>query len=162
MQGFIWEVVYMTGLVFGLSYAMHHYAIKHGYEEEELDSFKKWDENDSSWGENASGNSFLDKWLQFGGGYYGIVALIHLIFLEVKQGREFVANWPGLEAYIESLSPAIIGAILAEQWQNFGMAIGWPADYFSRLPFIQIVVIFFATLGAYELAKELVFRKKKR
>ncbi len=87
----------------------------------------------------------MDKWLRFGGGFYGLVALYTWILIELGDVANFLS---GLWDVLISLKPgAIIGLLLElfiESIMNFVAAIAWPAYWLaeSRHPFLLLVAAY--------------------
>ncbi len=74
----------------------------------------------------------LGKWLRFGGGFYGLVALYTLLVIEVVDVFHFLAGLADL--VIDLRLGAVIGLaieFLINSIMNFVQAIGWPAYWLS-------------------------------
>lgn len=76
----------------------------------------------------------LDKWLRFGGGFYGLVALYTWLLVEWDELIGFL--W-GLGDMVLNLDPgALIGLLIKlfiESIMNFVVAIGWPAYWLKSM-----------------------------
>ncbi len=107
-----------------------------------------------------SDNPILKKWLDFGGGFYGIVAFVKLIFIELKQIRDFIVNWQGIDAFTNG-QPIDLGFLIGlfvsffvEQIQNFVAAIIWPTDYLPHYTIVECAVFVVIMYGLYALARK--------
>ncbi|MFC3092871.1 hypothetical protein DRW07_01460 [Alteromonas sediminis] len=162
MLSLLWDIAYMSALVFVLGYGLHYIAyMKNLGNEADIVSAKylKRDENGKK-RKFKTGNALLDKWLDFGGGYYGIVAFIKLIFIEIAQVREFILEGPGIVAFLQSLGIGTIISFFIEQITNFVSAIIWPVNLIGRFSLLQaalfIVVTYYVCEWSRKLARQQV------
>ncbi|XOV78189.1 MAG: hypothetical protein ACFHVJ_14745 [Aestuariibacter sp.] len=102
-----------------------------------------------------TGNSVFDKWMDFGGGYYGTMAFIQFIFIELEQIRDFLADFPGVNEFIQSLGIGTIINFFVEQIMNFVAAIIWPVEYLERYDLTQMAILIGFTYLAYEVSRKL-------
>ena len=72
------------------------------------------------------------KWMKFGGGFYGTVALYTYGLVEWNEIREFVADLGGLGTFIRNLSIGTIIDILIDGLMNFVVAISWPVYWIAE------------------------------
>ena len=152
-----WEILYMGTFIFGISFCLHYLAY-HRDIADEFDVVKTKSLKKDKTGKKRdykTGNTLLDKWLDFGGGYYGIVALLHLVFIELAQIKEFISGWQGLSAFIDDLGIGTIVNFFVEQFMNFVAAICWPVDYLSRFSIFEIAVFIAITYVVHEMARKL-------
>lgn len=147
MQALLWEVFYMSGLVFTASFGLHYMAFSKGMSVEVQESEDTTNETIVS--------PIVKKWLDFGGGYYGTVAFVKLVLIEIEQIQSFFANWQGTGLFIDSLGFNLLIAVFVEQIMNFVAAIIWPTDYLSMFSIIECAVIVGATYALFESAKHL-------
>ncbi|AQA17073.1 hypothetical protein BST95_01430 [Halioglobus japonicus] len=116
-----------------LSFGMVSWAIYRGWLSG--DSVSEMQESIAALGEHQKDrkrrrrmNPVMDKWFQFGGGFYGLVAFYTWLLLE----------WPDVKTFISSMSELLFsfeaGAVFHVVLQlfidsliNFGLAIAWPA-----------------------------------
>ena len=81
---------------------------------------KDWKDTDKS-----AGNFFEQRWMKFGGGFYGLTALTTLILIEVKDGFAFVTNFPGIAALFAGGVFGFLVDFIVNQIQNIIMAAIW-------------------------------------
>ncbi len=157
MLDLVWEITYMSAFVFGIGYGLHYVAYLKGlgnkHDVVKPENLKKRVKQKN--GKLKTGNSFLDKWLEFGGGYYGSIALIHLIFIELAQIKEFIADWPGGTEFINGLGINTLVTFFIEQIMNFVAAISWPVDYLGRYSIAQIAIFIGITYLAYQVSRKI-------
>jgi len=161
MQELIWETLYMSLFVFAASYGLHYLAYQRGLNDENDEVTKatiKSNEDNTRIGKLFS-NPLVNKWLDFGGGYYGIVALVKLVFIEIGQVQSFFESWKGTGQFIDSIGFNLLVAFFVEQIQNFVAAIIWPTDYLSRFSILECAVFIAVTYGVYNGAKRLAKEK---
>ena len=157
----VWHIIYMSALVFAVGFALHFYAYKRGLGDE-FDEVKTKTLKKDARGKKRdykTGNGFLDKWLDFGGGYYGIIAFIQLIFIEIAQVRDFIADWDGLSAFIDSLGIGMLINMLIEQIMNFVAAICWPVDYLEQFSIAEIAIFICITFVFYKVSQRVAKTK---
>ncbi len=75
----------------------------------------------------------LERWLRFGGGFYGLIALYTWLLIEWEDVATFIA---GLADVLFSFEPArlfsLVLNLFIESIMNFVVAIGWPAYWLSK------------------------------
>ena len=82
--------------------------------------------------DNAPINPVHGKWLKFGGGFYGIVALYTYGLIEWRDIADTIAGFGGIRGFIDDLSINLIINILLEGLMNFVAAISWPLYWMSE------------------------------
>ncbi|BDX04798.1 hypothetical protein [Planctobacterium marinum] len=157
----IWHIIYMSTLVFAMGFALHFYAYKRGLGDEFDEVKTKTLKRDAQGNKRPykTGNGFLDKWLEFGGGYYGIIAFIQLVFIEIGQVRDFISDWSGLSDFIDSLGIGMLIRILIEQIMNFVAAICWPVDYLEQFSLTEIALFICITFVFYKFSQRVARAK---
>ena len=105
--------------------------------------------------ERKTGHFAIDKWLVFGGGYYGTVALVKLVLSEIGQAYRFLSDWEGILAYFANFGIGTIISFFVNQFKTFIDAIIWPADYFGEYSLVELAVLFALTYGAYRWAQKI-------
>lgn len=147
------------------SYALHYLAYRRGYEDSESDSWKSWDDDKwEQWGEDKQDekvykNPLIKKWLDFGGGYYGTVACIKLLFIELNEIGSFVKNFQGIDALVGKGIINLIVNLFIEQIQNFVAAIIWPTNYLAQFTIFECAAFVLVTYVAYEGARKYAKRE---
>lgn len=125
------EAVIKLGLpVFGVSWWVVHSLHKKGditpgadqrTVKSDLKAFrKKW--------RNDKGNEYglmENKWMRFGGGFYGLTALTTLILIELGEVVGFFQNLSAIGALIDDGVIGLVVNILVGQFENFISALIW-------------------------------------
>lgn len=94
-----------------------------------------------------TGDYWTNKWLRFGGGFYGLTALWTLIVIEIKELWWVVTHIP---AVIELLSSGLFNLIIAfikNQAVNFAHAFSWVVNWGNSG--FSLICFFSAYLGFY-------------
>ena len=91
------------------------------------------------------------KWLKFGGGFYGIVAMYTYVLVEWQELVSFVSGFGGFGAFIRNLGIDVIIRIFIEGLMNFVTAISWPLYWMGELGSGQIWVWLGVTYAGYWL-----------
>ncbi len=68
---------------------------------------------------------FQNRWMKFGGGFYGVVGLWTFIAIEISDLVSFVWNFPGIDKLLEDGLINLIISTLINQLMNFISALIW-------------------------------------
>lgn len=152
-----------AGLPVGLaSYLLAWWALRNGYLGD-VETVKDIEQEVKRLAKDKEGKKEGDpvhrKWLSMGGGFYGVVALVTLLFIEVGEVLDFLVNFKGVGPFIDSLSIGFLVAVFIETIKNSFMAIAWPAYWLTDIPGEYIWVWFMVAYGAYWLGSNLAARK---
>ena len=141
----ILEVLLKLALpVAGLSFLMVWWALHKGVLSEtdgiralskEIDAMRKKknrDKNKNKEEKPPSISPVHGKWLKFGGGFYGIVALYTYGLIEWNDIAETIANLGGIADFFRSLGIGLVISMLIEGLLNFVAAISWPVYWMSE------------------------------
>lgn len=84
-------------------------------------------------------NILASKWVEFGGGFYGLVAVLTYILLEINEIIELFSSKLGIMAAIYELGFGSIIDFFIESLMNFIVAISWPVYWMNEgsAPFWQ-------------------------
>ena len=81
---------------------------------------KDWKEN------KKQSTDFLEqRWLRFGGGFYGITALVTFLLIETREIAGFIFNFPGFAELFKDGVVSLLVDIFVGQIQNFVSAMVW-------------------------------------
>ncbi|MCB1645746.1 MAG: hypothetical protein KDI36_09845 [Pseudomonadales bacterium] len=113
-----------------------------------------------SWKDEKDSAGFLEKrWMKFGGGFYGLTALLTFIWIEITGAFDFVFNFPGFEALFRDGVISFLVSVLINQVQNFVTAFlwffYWPDEGTDRHLLVWVLVPY----GAYWLGMQLASRE---
>jgi hypothetical protein len=158
------KAIFYAGFPLGVfSFLMVYYAYQKGYLSPEVtirNDFKDKHNDDRQLSKRNKKSLvfFHSKWVGFGGGFYGLVALVTFIHIELKQIFEFIVGATGLQyfldlftisAFIGMFIDSIMNMIKAAIWFTY-----WP-DVFDMSNFFVWLLI--AYLG-YRLGANLAQR----
>lgn len=106
-------------------------------------------------------NPVHNKWLAFGGGFYGVVALLTYAVVEFGEIRDFVARYDGLFNMISQLSLNMLIEVVVNAFVNFIVAIAWPVYWLGDIAGNYIWVWFAVAYGGYWLGCNLALRHSR-
>ena len=154
----LFQAILQAGLPVAVaSYLLVWWALRHGY----LDSvsnmkevekgFRQYsmDKTDSEKTDERRLNPVHNKWLKFGGGFYGVVALLTYAVVELGEIKDFVARYDGLVGLISKLSIGLVIEFFIDAIMNFVVAIAWPAYWIGDIAGEYIWVWLLVAYGGY-------------
>ncbi|GJM11103.1 MAG: hypothetical protein DHS20C11_33790 [Lysobacteraceae bacterium] len=71
------------------------------------------------------GGFLYSKWARFGGGFYGIMALITYAHVEINEIWDAISSAGGVISFLTSLSIGLLVDMFVEGLMNFVVAITW-------------------------------------
>ncbi|RUO26861.1 hypothetical protein CWE09_09280 [Aliidiomarina minuta] len=80
--------------------------------------------------------------------------MIKLLLIELDQLSEFIADWQGLDNFIDSIGIGMLVSFFVEQIMNFVQAIIWPSDYVSRFAIEKVAIFVLITYIAYNISRK--------
>jgi len=89
------------------------------------------------------------KWLSLGGGFYGVVAIITLLHIELGEVRDFVAGFDGIGAFLDRLSVGMLVGLIIETIRNTIAALIWPLYWLSEIDSSRIWLWIIAAYAGY-------------
>lgn len=155
MLSLLWEVLHMGVLVLMAGYCLHYFAYKSEIEAHDQDQYTS---KYSNW-KGALANPMVKKWLNFGGGYYGVIAFVKLILIELNQLIAFIKSWFEQGQFPGNFGLNTLISLFVEQFTNFAKAISWPAYYVRSFTIFECAVFVLCTYVIYECSKNLAKAK---
>ncbi len=73
------------------------------------------------------------NWLKFGGGFYGIVALVTYALVELEEIIDFFRNFESFSHFIDTIGISLIINFFINSLLNFITAITWPVHWMSEI-----------------------------
>ena len=95
-----------------------------------------------------------DKWMKFGGGFYGVVAFYTYVLIEIDEVWDFIGSLANL--FNENLVRLVIQFFI-ESIMNFIAAVAWPVYWLNRVHSEQWLWVIAAYAG-YWLGARAAFR----
>jgi len=166
------KAILLVGIPVGVfSFLMIYYAYFKGYlstDVEFKDAFKKRNKAHSTLSKKHKKNLLFlhSKWVTFGGGFYGLIALLTFIVIELLQIVNFWLNVSGwqditalftIQALISMFVDSIINMVKAAIWFTY-----WP-EVFNTDNFIAWAIVAYLgyRLGA-KFAKDYLLKQRER
>jgi len=141
------------------SFLMVYYAYQKGYLSPEItirSAFKDKHNDDRQLSKkNKKSLIFLhSKWVGFGGGFYGLVALVTFLYIELKQIVEFFISATGLQSFLNLLSISAFIGMFIDSIMNMIKAlvwfVYWPEIFDMSNFFIWVLIAYLGyRLGSY-------------
>lgn len=94
------------------------------------------------------------KWMEFGGGFYGVVAFYTYVLIEIGEVKDFFA---GLIHLFDQGLVSLLVKFIIQSIMNFVTAIAWPVYWLSRIHSEQWLWVIGA-YGGYWLGARAAFR----
>jgi len=92
-----------------------------------------------------------NKWLAFGGGFYGVVGLLTYAVVELGEIRDFFVQFDGLAGLISQISLDLVIGFFIDAFMNFVIAIAWPIYWISDFSGQHVWIWFAVAYGGYWL-----------
>ncbi len=141
--------------VAAVTLVMVYWALLNGYlaassDHAELQKQLKAMAKDKKKSKQKQPGSFLHrKWVKFGGGFYGVIALMTYAVVEWDEVRGFFAGFEGFRHFFAAISIDLVINFFIDSLMNFVTAISWPAYWVSRIDSVHIWVWFVAAYLGY-------------
>jgi hypothetical protein len=142
---------------------MVYYAYNKGYLTSDVnirDAFKD-KKNPTKKLSKANKKSLLflhSKWMTFGGGFYGLVALLTFIYIELDQTVQFLIHVTGWRSFLNLLTfDAILGMII-EAFVNMLKALLWFTYWPKVFDMDNVAIWFIASYMGYRFGANLAQR----
>ena len=108
-------------------------------------------------------NYVLKKWLSFGGGFYGLTALVTYAVIEYAEIVDFFANFTSIADFINRIGIGMLIDFIIESIINFVLSLAWPLYWMTELPKDSVFIIYLieAYIG-YRIGRILAFVALRR
>jgi len=103
-----------------------------------------------------------EKWLKFGGGFYGVVAFYTYALVEWREIADFIANFGGLLEMLRRIGIGAVIELLVNSIINFVAAIAWPVYWIRQASGAYIWVWFVAAYAGYWLGIRLALTARQQ
>ncbi len=164
------RAAFLAGLPVGIvSYLLIWYALRSKYLqptrnlkslEKEVSQLskarsKKKKDKDPEGPERPRLNPVHNKWLRFGGGFYGVVALMTFVIIEANEIISFFGAFTETLAGLADFDVGMIIRFIIDSMMNFVTAIAWPMYWISEIDMERIWLWFLAAYGGYWLGSKM-------
>ncbi len=122
------KAIFLAGLPTAVvAFVMVFYAIKRGYIDidESVESLKKRKKQAKKDDTEFEVNPVHQKWLYFGGGYYGLMALATYAHVELIEIVDFFGNYTSFSHFIDQLTFNALIHLIVESFMNIIPAFTW-------------------------------------
>ncbi len=136
-----------------VTFAMVYWALLNGYltESDGHDELKKQLDNmrKNKDPDRQQGGFLHRKWVKFGGGFYGVIALITYAVVELDEIGDFFNNFESFRHFLDTISFNMLIGFFINSIMNFVTAISWPAYWLDAIDSRHIWVWFVAAYLGY-------------
>lgn len=94
-------------------------------------------------------NVVMSKWVAFGGGFYGVMAVLTYVVVEFREVVDLMTSEASLMATIAELGISDLVAFFINSIMNFVTAITWPVYWMSRVEGYSVWVWFVIVYSGY-------------
>ena len=94
-------------------------------------------------------NPVHNKWLAFGGGFYGVVGLLTYAVVELGEIRDFITQFDGFLSLFSDITLELFIGFFINSIVNFVVAIAWPAYWLNNISSNYIWIWFVAAYAGY-------------
>ena len=106
--------------------------------------------------ENENSDFLHKKWVQFGGGFYGMVGLWTYLVVEWKELTSIISEFKPLDLSLGNLISEIIIKFFIESILNLVTALTWPIYWIGKMQGTSIWLAFIAAYLGYWGAETLL------
>ncbi len=94
-------------------------------------------------------NVLMSKWMSFGGGFYGVVAVLTYLVVEFREVVDFFTSQGSLLETVTSLGISDLVNLFVNSIMNFVVAISWPAYWLNKIEGHSVWVWFLVVYSGY-------------
>ena len=94
-------------------------------------------------------NPVHNKWLAFGGGFYGVVGLLTYAVVELGEIRDFITQFDGFLSLFSDITVELFIGFFINSIMNFVVAIAWPAYWLNNISSNYVWIWFVAAYAGY-------------
>ncbi len=102
-------------------------------------------------------NVLMSKWVAFGGGFYGVMAVLTYAVVEFREVVDFLSSESSIMATLASLGVGDLINFFINSIMNFVTAITWPVYWMSHVQgysvWVWFVVVYFGYICGQFIAK---------
>lgn len=94
-------------------------------------------------------NIVMSKWVAFGGGFYGVMAVLTYVVVEFKEVVDLLTSEASLMATIAELGVSDLVSFFINSLMNFVTAITWPIYWMNKVEGYSVWVWCLIVYGGY-------------
>ena len=135
-------------LMFFLMLRQKHEAMHEAIENKDKNALKqaKKDIKDQPWSWHQI---FLSKWMEFGGGFYGVVAVLTYLVVEGREVYDFLTSEETIMATLAALGIGDLVQFFINSLMNFITAITWPVYWMGKTSYFSTWIWFLVVYAGY-------------
>ena len=99
-----------------------------------------------------------NKWLAFGGGFYGVVAVLTYVVIELGEIRDFFLQFESIRVFFSSISFDLLIRLVIDSLMNFIYSIAWHWYWLGDIAGSHIWAWFALAYGGYWAGTRLALR----
>lgn len=94
-------------------------------------------------------NLLMSKWISFGGGFYGVMAVLTYLWVELIEVVEFLTSEGSIAATLADLNVGDLINLFINSIMNFIVAITWPVYWMNKVEGQSIWLWFLVLYAGY-------------
>ncbi len=103
-----------------------------------------------------------EKWMKFGGGFYGVVAFYTYVLIEWNEIVDFIAGFGGFLEMLKRVSVGAVIELIVNSIMNFVAAIAWPFYWIANSSNEYFWVWFIVAYAGYWVGIKLALLAPRR
>jgi len=158
------QAILFVGVPVGVfSFLMIYFSYQKGYlstDDELKDAFKKNNDTGSSLSRKHKKDLLFlhSKWVTFGGGFYGLIALLTFIVIELTQVINFLFSIKGWQDVVALFTLDTLIAMIIDSITNMIQAIIWFTYWSGKFNTDNFIVWIFIAYISYRFAEKYAMR----
>jgi hypothetical protein len=104
-------------------------------------------------------NILMSKWVAFGGGFYGLMAVLTYVVVEFNEIVDFLTSESGVLATLAAMGVSDLVGFFINSIMNFVTAITWPVYWMKIVegysPWVWFLVVYLAYVFGQYIAKNI-------
>jgi len=100
-------------------------------------------------------NVLMSKWIEFGGGFYGVMAVLTYLVVEFNEVIDFLTSEHTVFATLAAITLGNLVEFFVDSIMNFITAITWPVYWIGKTEYFSFWVWFIAVYMGYYLGQML-------
>lgn len=105
----------------------------------------------------GNGNFLFRKWMAFGAGFYGLMALFTYAVIEYQEIVDFFSNFTSIQDFINRIGIGMLIGFIIESIINFLLALVWPLTWVIELSFPRAVIYLVEAYIGYRVGRSWAF-----
>lgn len=102
----------------------------------------------------------MSKWVDFGGGFYGVMAVLTYVVVEFREVVDFMTSEATVMATLAALGIGDVVNFFINSLMNFITAIAWPAYWINKVEghsvWVWFVVVYLGYICGQFIAKNVI------